>query len=43
MGELKKDTSFDSRVVTLEEFEVLKETLPALHHACKEGRVIFDA
>jgi hypothetical protein len=33
----------DTQVYTPEEFETLRETLPALYQACKEGRVIFDA
>ena len=33
----------DTQVYTPEEFENLQETLPALNHACKNGRVIFDA
>ena len=33
----------DTQVYTLEEFETLKDTLPALHAACEKGRVIFDA
>ena len=40
---LDTTVAVDTQVYTPEEFEVLKETLPALHHACKEGRVIFDA
>lgn len=33
----------DTQVYTPEEFEVLRDTLPALHFACEQGRVIFDA
>ena len=33
----------DTQVYTPEEFETLKDTLPALHAACEKGRVIFDA
>ena len=33
----------DTQVYTPEEFEALRETLPALHLACRKGRVIFDA
>ena len=33
----------DTQVYTPEEFETLKDTLPALHSACEKGRVIFDA
>ena len=33
----------DTQVYTPEEFETLRETLPALYRACEEGRVIFDA
>jgi predicted nucleotidyltransferase len=32
-----------TQVYTPEEFETLRETLPALYQACKEGRVIFNA
>ena len=35
--------SVDTQVYTPEEFENLRETLPALSRACKEGQVIFDA
>jgi predicted nucleotidyltransferase len=33
----------DTLVYTPEEFEALRDTLPALHSACEKGRVIFDA
>lgn len=33
----------DTQVYTPEEFEALRDTLPALHSACEKGRVIFDA
>ena len=33
----------DTQVYTPEEFETLREALPVLHRACREGRVIFDA
>ena len=33
----------DTQVYTPEEFETLRENLPALHQASKEGRVIFNA
>ncbi len=33
----------DTQVYTPEEFETLRDTLPALHSACEQGRVIFDA
>ena len=33
----------DAQVYTPEEFEDLRDRLPALNRACKEGRVIFDA
>ncbi len=35
--------SIDTQVYTPEEFEDLRERLPDLNRACKEGRVIFDA
>jgi predicted nucleotidyltransferase len=40
---LNTAVSVDTQVYTPEEFDVLRESLPALHRACKEGRVIFDA
>ena len=33
----------DTQVYTPEEFETLKDTLPALRRACAEGREIFNA
>ncbi len=33
----------DTQVYTPEEFQALRDTLPALHSACEKGRVIFDA
>ncbi len=33
----------DTHVYTPEEFETLRDTLPALSNACKEGREIFNA
>ncbi len=35
--------AIDTQVYTPEEFEDLRERLPDLNRACKEGRVIFDA
>ena len=35
--------ALDTQVYTPEEFENLKDSLPALHAACQKGRVIFDA
>ena len=35
--------AIDTQVYTPDEFEDLKERLPDLNRACKEGRVIFDA
>ena len=40
---LDTTVEIDSQVYTPEEFETLRETLPVLNRACKEGRVIFDA
>ena len=40
---LNTRVSVDTQVYTPEEFDTLRETLPALNWACKEGRVIFDA
>ena len=40
---LDSGVAVDTQVYTPDEFEVLQERLPALHRACKEGRVIFDA
>ena len=33
----------ETQVYTPEEFEALRETLPALRLACQKGKVIFDA
>ena len=35
--------SVDTQVYTPEEFETLQDTLPALHRARRDGRVIFHA
>ena len=40
---LDSGVAVDTQVYTPEEFKELRETLPALYLACKEGRVIFDA
>ena len=40
---LNTAVAVDTQVYTPEEFDGLRESLPALHRACKEGRVIFDA
>ena len=40
---LDTTVGLDTQVYTPEEFETLRETLPVLHQACKEGRVVFDA
>ena len=40
---LNTAAAVDTQVYTPKEFDVLRESLPALHRACKEGRVIFDA
>ena len=40
---LNTAVAVDTQVYTPEEFDVLKERLPALHRACTEGRVIFNA
>ena len=40
---LNTAVAVDTQVYTPEEFDVLRESLPALHRACEEGRVIFDA
>ena len=40
---LNTRVAIDTQVYTPEEFEDLKERLPDLNRACKEGRVIFDA
>ena len=40
---LNSDVAVDTQVYTPEEFERLRDTLPALHHACQNGRVIYEA
>ena len=40
---LDSSVAIDAQVYTPEEFEKLREALPALNRACKDGRVIFDA
>ncbi len=40
---LNTSVAVDTQVYTPEEFDLLRESLPALSRACKEGRVIFDA
>ena len=40
---LDSDVAVDTQVYTPEEFEGLKDTLPALYHACQNGRVIYEA
>ena len=40
---LNTRVAIDTQVYTPEEFEDLRERLPDLYRACKEGRVIFDA
>ena len=40
---LDTDVAVDTQVYTPDEFERLRETLPALHHACQNGRVIYEA
>ena len=40
---LNTGVAIDTQVYTPEEFEDLRERLPDLNRACKEGRVIFDA
>ena len=40
---LDSQVAVDTQVYTPEEFERLKDTLPALYHACRKGRVIYDA
>ena len=39
---LNTTMAVDAQVYTPEEFEELRERLPALHQACKNGRVIFE-
>ncbi len=40
---LGSSVEIDTQVYTPEEFEALKDTLPALRRACAEGREIFNA
>ena len=40
---LGSSVEIDTQVYTPEEFETLKDTLPALRRACAEGREIFNA
>jgi hypothetical protein len=40
---LGSSVEIDTLVYTPEEFETLKDSLPALRRACKEGREIFNA
>ena len=40
---LDSNVAVDTQVYTPEEFERLQDTLPALHHACQNGRVIYEA
>ncbi len=40
---LNTRVAIDTQVYTPEEFEDLRERLPDLNRACREGRVIFDA
>ena len=40
---LDSQVALDTQVYTLEEFERLRDTLPALYQACQKGRVLFDA
>ena len=40
---LGSSVEIDTQVYTPEEFENLKDTLPALRRACAEGREIFNA
>ena len=40
---LGSSVDVDTLVYTPEEFERLREELPALRNACKKGRVIYDA
>ena len=40
---LGSTVEIDTLVYTPEEFETLKDSLPALIRACKEGREIFNA
>ena len=40
---LGSSVEIDTQVYTPQEFETLKETLPALRRACAEGKEIFNA
>ena len=40
---LDSQVGMTAQVYTPEEFERLRETLPALNAACTQGRVVFDA
>ena len=40
---LDSQVAVDAQVYTPEEFEMLQDTLPALHQACRKGRVIYNA
>ena len=40
---LDANVAVDTQVYTPEEFERLQDTLPALHHACQNGSVIYEA
>lgn len=40
---LGSPVEIEALVYTPEEFEVLKDTLPALSRACREGRELFNA
>jgi predicted nucleotidyltransferase len=40
---LGSSVEIDTQVYTPDEFETLKDTLPALRRACAEGREIFNA
>ncbi len=40
---LDSHAEVDTQVYTPQEFEALKDTLPALYNACQKGRVIYDA
>ena len=40
---LDSNVALDTQVYTPQEFEQLQETLPALHSACQNGRVIYEA
>lgn len=40
---LDTDVAVDTQVYTPEEFARLQDTLPALHRACQNGRVIYEA